>query len=521
MAEVQDAAAAPAKEATPAAEKVNGDSANADGTAKTNGTSVEDTNDIDKAGAQATTEVNAPDGKGTAEADVAGAADAASSTPAGNKNKRKSTGGVPEHKNKKLNKKKSMPTLNVDLKPGDFVWARLKGYPPWPAICCDESMLPETLLGTRPVSTAYSDGTYRADFADGGKNVKDRTYPVMFFSTNEFAWMVNTALTRLEASECENAENKKLSVALKAAYKIAAENHDLAYFKDLLKKHDEELKELERADLEKAERKATEEAQKAERKAEKERRKSKAADDMDVDGESKPTKKRKKEAESEGEGPKAKKTPKVKLTAKKESQPESAKKSKPKKKAVKDEEAVPELSEEDRLKRREEHIRYIRHRLQRCFLTADVEPTESAMPAMAELFTRLEQHKDLEAMIIRKTKIHKVLKNIVRLEKIPRDDEFHFKTRSTDLLTHWSNALSAKSDGDVSTADANANTNGEPKSDDAKGIDDTEIGNGTGDEAGDAPMTDAGDAEAKESAEADKTADEGQKEGAAEKEGDE
>lgn len=142
--------------------------------------------DVNTAGTQATTEVNAPDGESKVEADVDGAADAAAEgADAPNKSKRKSSSGVPEHKSKKLNKKKSMPNMNLDLEPGDAVWARLKGYAPWPAIVCDESMLPESLLGNRPVSTKRPDGTYREDFADGGKNVRDRTYPVMFLSTNE------------------------------------------------------------------------------------------------------------------------------------------------------------------------------------------------------------------------------------------------------------------------------------------------------------------------------------------------
>lgn len=111
------------------------------------------------------------------------AADAA--TPASKDKKRKSTGGVPEHKGKKLNKKKSMPTLNLTCKPGDFYWARLKGYPPWPSVICDESMLPESLLATRPVSTARPDGDIRPDYAEGGKNAKERTFPIMFLSTNE------------------------------------------------------------------------------------------------------------------------------------------------------------------------------------------------------------------------------------------------------------------------------------------------------------------------------------------------
>ena len=93
--------------------------------------------------------------------------------------------GVPEHKMKKLNKKKSMVSLNLECKPGEFYWARLKGYPPWPAIICDEQMLPESLLATRPVSTTRPDGSIRDDFKEGGKNAKERTFPIMFLYTNE------------------------------------------------------------------------------------------------------------------------------------------------------------------------------------------------------------------------------------------------------------------------------------------------------------------------------------------------
>lgn len=118
----------------------------------------------------------------SAEADTQEATDA---TPASKDKKRKSTGGVPEHKGKKLNKKKSMPNLHLHCKPGEFYWARLKGYPPWPSVICDESMLPESLLATRPVSTARPDGTIRPDFEEGGKNAKERTFPIMFLSTNE------------------------------------------------------------------------------------------------------------------------------------------------------------------------------------------------------------------------------------------------------------------------------------------------------------------------------------------------
>lgn len=144
--------------------------------------------DEETAGKQATTEVNAPDGEGTAEvADVpsAPAVDGSATPASGKKDRRKSAAGVPEHKSKKLNKKKSMPSLHLECRPGDFYWARLKGYPPWPSIICDEQMLPESLLATRPVSTARPDGSIRDDFKEGGKNAKERTFPIMFLATNE------------------------------------------------------------------------------------------------------------------------------------------------------------------------------------------------------------------------------------------------------------------------------------------------------------------------------------------------
>jgi PWWP domain len=100
--------------------------------------------------------------------------------------KRKSTGGIPEHKSKKLNKKKSMQKItHLDAHPGDYYFARLKSYPPWPSIICDEDMLPPSLITTRPVTTKQQDGTYRADYADGGKKAHERTYPIMFLQTNE------------------------------------------------------------------------------------------------------------------------------------------------------------------------------------------------------------------------------------------------------------------------------------------------------------------------------------------------
>ena len=102
------------------------------------------------------------------------------------KPKRKSTGGVPEHKSKTLKKKQSKAKITqLDAKPGDLFLARLRSYPPWPAIISDEAMLPSSILKTRPVTAKQADGNYKEAYADGGAKVTDRTYPIMFMHTNE------------------------------------------------------------------------------------------------------------------------------------------------------------------------------------------------------------------------------------------------------------------------------------------------------------------------------------------------
>lgn len=109
----------------------------------------------------------------------------ANGTPASSKkasgSAKKKSSAVPEHKSKKLNKKKSRPLTNLNAQPGEYYFARMKGHPPWPSIICDEEMLPQSLLDTRPVTTKLPDGTYKKpEYADGGKRAYERTFPVMF-----------------------------------------------------------------------------------------------------------------------------------------------------------------------------------------------------------------------------------------------------------------------------------------------------------------------------------------------------
>ena len=55
---------------------------------------------------------------------------------------------------------------------------------------------------------------------------------------------------------------------------------------------------------------------------------------------------------------------------------------------------------------------------------------------------KLESHSNLKGSIIRATKVHKLLKAIIRLRSsIPKDEVFHFRTRSEELLEKWSHTL--------------------------------------------------------------------------------
>lgn len=56
-------------------------------------------------------------------------------------------------------------------------------------------------------------------------------------------------------------------------------------------------------------------------------------------------------------------------------------------------------------------------------------------------YGQLESLPSLETSILRITKIHKVMKAVLRLESIPREDEFNFRARSQALLEKWKDAL--------------------------------------------------------------------------------
>ncbi|KAF2662820.1 hypothetical protein K491DRAFT_3413 [Lophiostoma macrostomum CBS 122681] len=460
----------------PAAEEPKPAAADADITGETTATDADATVDATKSGDD--TPVGSSDPAAT------------NGTPASSKKganiRRKSGAGVPEHKKKTPKKGKAPVELHLDVQPGEMWFVAMKGHPAWPVIVCDDDMLPEALISKRPVSAKRLDGTFREDFREGAKNAKDRRYPVMFLGTNEFAWQVNTELQPFDLEtvkqEVQAGNTKKLKKSLWYAYQIAAEGNDLDYFKGVLNQHEKELQDW-------AEEKAAAEAKKQEKKEKATKRKSTAAEDSEdvemedvgEDGEGatkkKASKKRKKDAESDGEPDKPAKTPKTKLKLNNKA-PKDASAAKPKKEPkakkakAKSESAEAEaepakveekpLTEAERREKQEKSVLYLRHRLQKGFLSRDQAPKEEEMANMSSYLKQLEEVDNLEAGVIRNTKVHKVLKAIIKLESIPKDPEYQFKERSNKLLESWKGALAADVDnaGDAEASAPTPATNG-------------------------------------------------------------
>lgn len=88
-------------------------------------------------------------------------------------------------------------------------------------------------------------------------------------------------------------------------------------------------------------------------------------------------------------------------------------------------------------------VLYYRHKLQRGFLSRDTVPKAEEMKSMSDFLSELETYPDLEGSIIRATKIHKVLKQMIKLEQIPLEEEYNFKDRSGTLLAKWNETLSS------------------------------------------------------------------------------
>lgn len=71
----------------------------------------------------------------------------------------------------------------------------------------------------------------------------------------------------------------------------------------------------------------------------------------------------------------------------------------------------------------------------------DQAPKEEEMEQMTKYLSELEAFGEIEVSIIRETKINKVLKGIIKLPSIPKDEQYKFRERCIDVLQAWKTLL--------------------------------------------------------------------------------
>lgn len=277
--------------------------------------------------------------------------------------------------------------------------------------------------------------------------------------------MVNIALSPLTAEEAAEAKTEKMTKGLQMAYAEAKEDHGIEYYKKRLVEYQQAAEEAAAEAAAKKAKTPKKSKKKAEDKVDDEDEEMADADAEPPKSTKSSSKKRKADAEDEGDAGKKKmklnlnkgaKTPKADFETKaktpKAKTPKSDKKSAAKAKE-------PQVSEKEKHERKKQATLYCRHKLQKAFLTTNTPPKDDDMPAMAKFFEQLEKADDIDGAILRDTKIHKVMKGIVKLPgDIPRESEFHFKERSQKLLDNWSKLL-----GESTEKPKPAATNGEHK----------------------------------------------------------
>ncbi|ETW81208.1 hypothetical protein HETIRDRAFT_319450 [Heterobasidion irregulare TC 32-1] len=293
----------------------------------------------------------------------------------------------------------------------DVVLAKVRGYPPWPGMVVDPENVTSEVAKERPA------------------NKKSHFYCVRFFPKGEHAWLVSKDISRLQQHEIEAYINEpyKKSGDLLTGYRIALDPT----------KWEEEL-ENKRVEAAEAEENAEVDQLEAE---------SSVADaDADADEDDKPIKPKKRKRDSEPAPSKVKGKPKSKKAS---AEPAGKKKpaagAKGKKNGAKSKAMV---ESEDEADPEAVKVREWRHRLQKTFLTDGKDPKPEDMPACDELFTAIEQYEKMNIHYLLFSKIGKVMRHIYMQtpEKIPRDDDFHFRDRANVLVEKWHALMNANKD---------------------------------------------------------------------------
>ncbi|RPD58669.1 hypothetical protein L227DRAFT_504863 [Lentinus tigrinus ALCF2SS1-6] len=340
----------------------------------------------------------------------------------------------------------------------DVVLAKIRGFPPWPAMIVDPDSVPAAVARERP----------------NAKTKKGNWYCVRFFPVGDYAWIVPKDISRLQQHEIEayiNEPYKKNGDLLKG-YRIALNPAEWEAERDA----------------------AAAEAREDEANAEVDQLESDGEEEADEDVEKKKKPKpKKRKRESDAAPAKAKSKAKKSSTepaSKPRATPVKGKKNGPKSKAVVESEdegagngghestskrssppptkKAKRSKEDDALANDPEanKVREWRHKLQKAFLNPNLVPKEEEIPALDQLFSTVENYPHMTMEYLLFSKIGKVMRHIYILpdDRVPRDDEFKFRERAKVLVDKWHDIAKTNGASDF----AKPATNGTRKAADAE-----------------------------------------------------
>ncbi|ODV89578.1 hypothetical protein CANCADRAFT_140957 [Tortispora caseinolytica NRRL Y-17796] len=285
-------------------------------------------------------------------------------------------------------------TTASKFKPGDVVLGKVKGYPAWPAMVVAEEQVPPDVMGQKPLKR-------RPEFPE--------VWPVRFFVELSYMWGTESELQLLTPEQCKKfLSTRRKDKGLIAAYKQAMNPPDPLSFGsvEVAAPADEDDDEEDEED---------------------DGNYNADANVKDSDDESKQPEPKRKVGRPPG-----KRANKKSASSTRESTP------------VKKQKMAAALRPYEE---RYTHVLFLRHKLQKAFLTKDKTPDAAEMPAISDFLSKLEHFQGLELPIIKQTKVNRVLKGILKLESIPMDDSFKFKERARNLLEAWSAQFDNQSNG--------------------------------------------------------------------------
>lgn len=312
----------------------------------------------------------------------------------------------------------------------DVVLAKIRGFPAWPGIVMDDANVPSAVLKERP-------------------SIKHRDlYTIRFFPAADYHWAFSKDLELLNADKIDAflaGPNRKKG-DLRQAYELARDPTSW----------NEEQNTIVR-NYEKSLQDAAEEEEENQDQLE---------EDEEDEGEEEEasSKKRKRSAEGGKVRESADKRKKVKA-AEAAAKPKAEKPSSKVGAGTNGEDKSEELLDPETKK-----VKEWRHKVQKAFLAKDSTIHADDMPAADATFKVIEEFDGMTAEHLRTTKIGKVMKRIMQLGDIPREDDFHFKERAEKLCARWGAIMAGSGDahkdtpGDDSVAE-HAKENGDASTD--------------------------------------------------------